>query len=144
MAVQMQPEVVSGALGRIPRHGRTLRANVVRGARVGESLLECPLTDRCDTPRMNGLRRGGGGPWGPLPSYPAGVAPMNVERVIVGAVLAGGLGVQWWHSREQREELARLRDELGRVSATVQTLERRTAPALELMGAVTGEAGRAT
>lgn len=61
---------------------------------------------------------------------------MRVGPVIMGAAVAGVLGMQFLQSREQREELSLLREELARVSTTVGKLERvavtpRVAPPVE-------------
>lgn len=49
---------------------------------------------------------------------------MRVERVILGAVLVGSMGIQWWTTREQREALALLQAEVDRVSTSVEQLRR--------------------
>lgn len=64
---------------------------------------------------------------------------MRVGPVIVGAAVAGVLGMQFLQSREQREELSLLREELVRVSTAVEKLERvastpRVAPPVEPWG----------
>ncbi|NTX14744.1 hypothetical protein HUA76_28530 [Myxococcus sp. CA056] len=49
---------------------------------------------------------------------------MRVERIIVGTLLVGSLVIQGLHAQNQREALALLRDELDRVSVSVEKLQR--------------------